>query len=88
VVLAVLDVVEGEGAVRLRLGVVDRVALAVAELDGDAGDAEFPRLHLSFRPAAAGLEVAPDDAVDPALERLGFHRLLGVLRDLRHADRG
>ena len=32
--------------------------------------------------AASGLEVAPDDACDPALERLGHDRLLGVVGDV------
>ena len=51
------------------------------------GMPELPGLHLAFRAAAAGFEVSPDDAGDPALQRLGLHGLDGVLGDLRHPDR-
>ena len=64
----------------------DLVARAVVELDGDAGQPQLPLLDLAGR-AAAGLEVSPDDAGDPALQRLRLHGLDGVLGYLRHPDR-
>ena len=63
----------------------------ILQLDRDAGQPELLLLDLA-RLAAARLEVSPDDAVDPALERLRFDRLLGavrhfVRRNLRQTER-
>ena len=80
-----LDVLEREGAVGLRLRLEDAASALVAELDGDPGQAELLLLDLAGR-AAAGLEVSPDDAGDPAGERLGHDGLLGACRNLGSAD--
>ena len=61
-------------------------AVGAAELDRDAGEPDLLALDLARR-AAAGLEVPPDDAGDPALERLGLDGVDGVLGDLGRADR-
>ena len=84
-VLPVLDGGELEGAVRLRLGGLDRLPSGIAKLDGDSGQPELFGLDFSGS-AAAGLEVPPDDPGDAALERLRLDRLLGVLRHLVRRD--
>ena len=86
-VLARCHVLEGEGPVGGGRACSDGLARRVAQLDLDAGQPELLRLDLA-RHAAAGFEVAPDDAGDRRAGRLRHHGLDRVRRDIGGRDRG
>src|SRR5207247_9848689 len=71
------------GALRL----LDDFAVTRAQSDGHARETELAFLDLAWH-AAAGLEVAPDDADDRACLRLRIDRLRRALRHVGRRDPG